>query len=50
MAYKLLSNNLFEDEFLQLNFQLADNERANNLNFIKHQNYEAGKNILTNRL
>ena len=33
-----------EDEFVQ------DNERVSKINFIKRQNYDAGKNILLNRM
>ena len=49
MAQKLVKNNLCEDEFVQLNFQLADNARATKLTFIKRQNYDVGKNVLLNR-
>ena len=35
---------------INLNFQLADNERATKLSFIRRQNYDVGKNILLNRL
>ena len=38
-----------ENEFVLLNFQLYDNERAQKLVFLKDQKYEAGKNILLNR-
>ena len=38
-----------ENEFLHLNFQLYDNERGQNLVFIRIQRYEARKNILLNR-
>ena len=49
MAQKLMKNNLCENEFVQLNFQLADNARATKLTFIKRQNYDVGKNVLLNR-
>ena len=32
------------DEFVQLNFQLLDNERISKINFIKRQNYDVWKN------
>ena len=48
--YKLFKNQCPEDEFLQLNFQLCDNQRSTKLVFIKRQNYEVGSNILLNRL
>ena len=50
MPYKLMSNDLCEDEFIQLNFQLYDNARSNKLVFSRRQNYDVGKNILLNRL
>ena len=43
MLYKLMSNNLRKDEFVQLNFQFNDNARLNKLNFFKRQNYDVGK-------
>ena len=48
MPYKLMSNDLCEDEFVQLNFQLNDNPRQTKLSFFKRQNYDVGKNILLN--
>ena len=39
-----------ETEFVQMNFQLNQNERINHVNFFSRQNYESGKNILLNRL
>ena len=50
MAFKQPKNNLCEDEFVQLNFQLVDKERISKINFIKRQNYDVGKNILLNRM
>ena len=49
LMYKLFNNMICENEFLHLNFQLYDNERGQNLVFVKIQRYEAGKNILLNR-
>ena len=46
----MLRNDLCDDEMRNLNFQLADNERATKLNFIRIQKYDVGKNILLNRL
>ena len=48
MAHKLMQNELCEDEFVQLNFQLMDNERIRRLTFVKRSSYEAGNNILLN--
>ena len=50
MLYKLMSNNLCENEFVQLNFQLNDNARLTKQNFLKRLNYEVGKNTLLNRM
>ena len=50
MLHKLLRNDLCDDEMMNLNFQLADNERATKLSFIRIQKYDVGKNILLNRL
>ena len=50
MIHKMLRNDLCDDEMRNLNFQLADNERATKLNFIRIQKYDVGKNILLNRL
>ena len=47
--YKLFNNIICENEFLHLNFQLNDNERGQNLVFMKSQQFEVGKNILLNR-
>ena len=40
MLYKLMTNTLFADKFIQLIFQLNDNPRLRNLNFTKLQKYE----------
>ena len=50
MLHKLLRNDLCDDEMMNLNFQLADNERSMKIRFIRRQNYDVGKNILLNRL
>ena len=47
--YKLFNNCQPETEFIQLNFQLNQNQRITNANFFKRQNYDSGKNILLNR-
>ena len=49
LLYKLFNNIICENEFVLLNFQLYDNERAQKLVFLKDQKYEAGKKILLNR-
>ena len=48
--YKLFHTCKPEQEFLNLNFQLNQNPRIQTVNFFARQNYEAGKNILLNRL
>ena len=50
MIYKFLNNIIHEDEFLQLNFQLNSNERCGRLIFVKHHNFDSGKNILRNHV
>ena len=50
MLYKLLRNDLCDDEMMYLNFQIADNRRSTKFNFIKNQKYDVGKNILLNRM
>ena len=47
--YKLFNSIICENEFVHLNFQLYDNERGQNLVFLKEQTYDVGKNILLNR-
>ena len=47
--YKLVNNVICEDEFVQLNFQMYDNERNQKVTFLKIQRYDVGKNILLNR-
>ena len=49
VMYKLFKSLICENEFINLNFQLYDNERITKLTFIKHQRYDVGKNILLNR-
>ena len=48
--FKLFKQCQPETEFVQINFQLNQNQRLNHANFFKRQNYEARKNILLNRL
>ena len=48
--YELFNNCQPETEFVQLNFQLNQNQRMTHANFYKMQNYDSGKNILLNRL
>ena len=50
MLYKLLRNDLCDDELMYLNFQIADNDRSATMSFFKRQKYDVGKNILLNRL
>ena len=50
ILYKLLRNDLCDDERMYLNFQIADNRRSTKFNFIKNQKYDVGKNILLNRM
>ena len=57
LSYKhaLLMHQLFNScqpdlEFMHLNFQLNQNPRLQKANFFNRQNYEAGTNILLNRL
>ena len=49
VMYKLFNSIICENEFVHLNFQLYDNERGQNLVFLKEQTYDVGKNILLNR-
>ena len=46
MMFKVFNNMFCENEFIQLNFQLYDNERCPKLRFTKNQRYGVGKNIL----
>ena len=48
--YKLFNHCQPETEFVQLNFQLNQNQRLNHANFFSRQQYESGNNILLNRL
>ena len=48
--YKLFQTCLPQQEFLNLNFQLNQNPRIQTMNFFNRQNYDAGENILLNRL
>ena len=47
--FKLFRNMICENEFVQMNFQLYENERSSKLRFIRNQNYDVRKNILLNR-
>ena len=47
--FKLFNGIICDNEFIELNFQLYDNERNRNLTFTKNQRYDVGKNILLNR-
>ena len=48
--YKLFNHCQPETEFVQMNFQLNQNQRIIHSNFFLRQRYESGKNILLNRL
>ena len=48
--YKLFNHCQPETEFIQMNFQLNQNQRLNHVNYFSRSNYESGKNILLNRL
>ena len=50
IMYKLFNHCQPETEFIQMNFQLNQNQRLTHANFFIRQNYESGKNILLNRL
>ena len=47
--FKLFNGIICDNEFIELNFQLYDNERNRKLTFTKNQRYDVGKNILLNR-
>ena len=49
LMFKLFRNVICENEFVQMNFQLYENDRHPKLKFIKNQKYGVGKNILLNR-
>ena len=49
LLYKIFNCIICENEFVNLNFQLYDNERSQKLVFLEDRKYEAGKNILLNR-
>ncbi len=48
--YKLFNDCVPALEHLHLNFQLADNERSEFLNFTRNDKFRVGANILINRL
>ena len=43
MMFKVFNNMFCENEFIQLNFQLYDNERCPKFRFTKNQRYDVGK-------
>ena len=47
--FKLFNNLIRENEFIEMNFQLYDNERCSKITVTKNQRYDVGKNILLNR-
>ena len=47
--YKLFNDIICENEFINLNFQLYENDRSQKLTFTKNQRFDVGKNILLNR-
>jgi hypothetical protein len=49
LMYKLFNDCIPALEHLHLNFQLADNERSEFLNFTRNDNFRVGANILINR-
>ena len=49
-VYKLFNNQSPDNEFMNLNFQLNDNQRSTKISFHRMQSYDVGKNILINRL
>ena len=40
LMFKLFNNIICENEFIQLNFQLYDNNRCTKLSFIKNQRFD----------
>ena len=49
MLYKMFKSIICENEFIQMNFQLFDNERNPKIVFTRNQTYDVGKNTLLNR-
>ena len=49
-SHETLQNIICEDEFLQLNYQLLDNERGTKFKFVKRQSFDVEKNILLYRM
>ena len=47
--FKQFNNLICENEFIEMNFQLYDNERCRKISFTKNQRYDVGKSILLNR-
>ena len=50
ILYKLMRNELCDNELMWLNFQIVDNARSLTWSFITRQTYDVGKNILLNRM
>ena len=50
VLFKLFNNQICENEFVEMNFQLYENDRLRKIVFTKNQRFEVGKNILLNRL
>ena len=48
--HKLYNHCQPETKFIQMNFQLNQNQRIKHANFFSRQHYDTGKNILLNRL
>ena len=47
--HKLFNHCQPETEFIQMNFQLNQNQRIKHANFLSRQHYDTGKNIMLNR-
>ena len=50
MLYKLMRNELCDNEMMWLNFQIVDNARLQTWSFLMRHTYDVGKNILINRM
>ena len=50
MLYKLMRNELCDNELMWLNFQIVDNARSQTWSFTMRHNYDVGKNTLINRM
>ena len=49
LMYKLFNDIICENEFINLNFQLYENDKSQKLTFTKNQRFDVGKNIILNR-